>query len=128
MTSTYAHVGASDVACGDGLRFDDATLTLEAAANGLGLALARRSLVDHDLSSSRLVRVLPHEAPTVFSYHLLALPEKKDNPNVALFCQWLLAEAGGGAPANKDDDPTPTPKAAPEVPPKRAQARTAARR
>lgn len=121
--SWLAHVGATDVNCADGLRFDDATLTLEAAANGLGLALARRSLVDHDLSSSRLVRVLPHEAPTVFSYHLLALPETMDNPNVALFCQWLLAEAGGGAPAAKQDDPAPAspPAASPAAPPPRAR-------
>jgi LysR family glycine cleavage system transcriptional activator len=110
--SWLAHVGAADVPAREGLRFDDANLTLEAASNGLGLALARRSLVTVDLSSSRLVRVLPQEAPTSFAYFLVMTPEMAENPSATVFCQWLLAEAGGGSPAPESNDfvaPLPPP-------------------
>lgn len=105
------HVGAGEVSCADGLRFSQALLTLEAAANGLGVALVRRSLIGDDLASGRLVRLLPHEAPTLFSYYIVCLPEALDRPAVSAFCNWLVAEAAAWSaeqagiihpPANSD--------------------------
>lgn len=92
-TSWLTHVGAPDVPCGDGIRFNRADLMLEAAASGLGLGLARRSLVGADLAAGRLVRVLPHEAPTVFSYFLVCLPELAERPSQAAFRAWVMGEA-----------------------------------
>jgi LysR family transcriptional regulator, glycine cleavage system transcriptional activator len=105
------HVGAGEISCAEGLRFNQAILALEAAANGLGVALVRRSLIGDDLASGRLVRLLPHEAPTLFSYYIVCLPESVDRPAVSAFCKWLVAEAAAWSaeqagmihpPANSD--------------------------
>jgi LysR family glycine cleavage system transcriptional activator len=85
-------VGGPDVPCKDGLRFNRADLMLEAAANGLGLALARRSLVLADLAAGRLVRALAHEAPAQFSYYLVCLPEVAEKPTVVALRNWLIEE------------------------------------
>jgi LysR family glycine cleavage system transcriptional activator len=87
------HVGAEDLCNGEGLRFNQALLALEAAANGLGVALVRRSLIGDDLASGRLVRLLPQEAATTFSYFFVCLPEALDRPAIGAFCKWLMAEA-----------------------------------
>lgn len=93
--SWLQHVGAADVPCDEGQRFNQAVLTLEAAAAGLGLALARRSLVTTDLVTGRLIRVLPHEAPTAFSYYIVCLPANAERPPIAIFRNWLLSEVAG---------------------------------
>lgn len=90
-------VGAPEVPCDGGPRFNQAYLLLEAAASGLGVALGRRTLVEADLRSGRLVRVLPHEAPCAFSYYIVCLPEAADRPAVVAFRDWLFEEAAAGA-------------------------------
>lgn len=91
--SWFQFAGAPDVTCHEGLRFNQALLTLEAAANGLGVALGRRSLISQDLDSGRLVEVLPIASPTVFAYYLVHLPEAPKRPTVAAFIDWLLEQA-----------------------------------
>lgn len=95
--SWLSHAGAPETPCSEGMRFNRADLMLEAAAGGLGLGLARRSLVQSDLATGRLVRVLPHEAPTEFSYYMVCLPEMAERPAIAAFRDWLLAEAADSA-------------------------------
>lgn len=85
------HFGVTDIPT-DGPRFNQAVLTLEAAASGMGIAMARRSLVIGDFEAGRLVRVLPHEAPTAYSYFLVCLPENANRRGVSRFCEWLIAE------------------------------------
>jgi hypothetical protein len=97
------HVGVGDLFSEEGLRFNQALLALEAAANGLGVALVRRRLIGDDLASGRLVRLLPHEAPTSFSYFFVCLPEAIDRPAVGAFCKWLLAEAASWSAAHRAD-------------------------
>lgn len=87
------YIGAGDMPCSEGLRFNQAVLAIEAAANGLGVALVRRSLIGDDLVSGRLVRLLPHEAPTSFSYFMVCLPEAVDRPAIRAFCDWLITES-----------------------------------
>lgn len=86
------HCGAGELQTNEGLHFNNALMLLEAAARGLGAALARRSLVLDDLSAGRLVRLVPHEAPTRFSYFAVALPDMEDDPVMVSFIHWLLAE------------------------------------
>jgi LysR family transcriptional regulator, glycine cleavage system transcriptional activator len=109
------HVGAGDLAGAEGLRFNQALLALEAAANGLGVALVRRSLIGDDLASGRLVRLLPFEVPTTFAYFFVCLPAAIDRPAVDAFCKWVVAEAASWSaeqaalihpPANSDGPKT----------------------
>ena len=87
------HVGAADLRSDAGTRFNQAVLTLEAAANGLGIALARLSLCSGDLASGRLMQVLPLSAPTAFAYYFVCLPEHADRLAIAAFRDWLIDEA-----------------------------------
>jgi LysR family glycine cleavage system transcriptional activator len=60
---------------------------------GLGVALARVSLVAHHLVSGALACPLPFAAPTAYSYYLLGLPEVVDRPKIAAFRMLLINEA-----------------------------------
>lgn len=90
--SWLAFVGRPELACEAGSRFSSAALTLEAAAAGLGVALGRRSLLEDDLASGRLVAAWPVAAPTAFSYWLVCLPEATTTPSLAAFRAWLVDE------------------------------------
>ena len=76
-----------------GIQFNGAAITLEAAAGGLGVAIARRSLVEEELRSGRLVQVLPGEIKTNWRHYALALPDMVDEPALRAFLDWLRAEA-----------------------------------
>lgn len=90
--SWLSHFGITDVAVGDGPRFNQAGLLLEAAASGMGIAMARKSLVAADFEAGRLVRVLPYEAPTAYAYYLVCLPENANRRGLSRFRDWLIAE------------------------------------
>ena len=69
------HLGKSETTCHDGQRFSDARLVIEAAVHGLGVALARASLVADHMANGTLVCPLRRVAPTAFAYYLVGLPE-----------------------------------------------------
>ena len=76
-----------------GIQFNGAAITLEAAAGGLGIAIARRSLVGEEVRSGRLVQVLPGEIKTNWKHYALALPDMADWPPLRAFLDWLRIEA-----------------------------------
>ena len=53
---------------GAGLRFNQADMVVDAALLGLGVALARTSLVADELAAGRLVKALPQATPTAFNH------------------------------------------------------------
>jgi LysR family transcriptional regulator, glycine cleavage system transcriptional activator len=87
------HIGRRDLSCASGQRFSDARLLIDAAALGLGVALARASLVTDLIADGTLICPLRLSAPTAFAYYLLALPESGGLSKVASFREWLQAEA-----------------------------------
>jgi LysR family transcriptional regulator, glycine cleavage system transcriptional activator len=86
-------LGRPDAACRAGQHFSHAGLSIEAAVLGLGVALARLSLVADHLTSGTLVSPLPVTTPTAFAYHIIALPEVAASPDTTVFTDWLHAEA-----------------------------------
>jgi len=76
----------------DGPRVSNAHLAIEAAVNGLGVALARATLVNDDLAEGRLVRPLRHAMPTPFSYYLVHSPKAAAGSHLDAFVEWLRAE------------------------------------
>jgi LysR family glycine cleavage system transcriptional activator len=76
-----------------GQRFSNADLSIEAAVRGIGVALARFSLVADYLADQTLVSPLPIATSTAYSYYIVALPESGALPKIARFCRWLRAEA-----------------------------------
>jgi LysR family glycine cleavage system transcriptional activator len=75
------------------MHFNGAVITLEAAAGGLGVAIARKTLVGEEMRTGRLVQVLPGEIKTNWKHYALTLPEMADWPPLRAFVDWLGAEA-----------------------------------
>jgi LysR family transcriptional regulator, glycine cleavage system transcriptional activator len=91
--SWLAHVGWHDAACDEGQRFSDAGLLIDAAVLGLGVALARASLVSDHVANETLICPLDLAAPTAFAYYVLGLPEATALQKIVCFRDWLRAEA-----------------------------------
>jgi LysR family glycine cleavage system transcriptional activator len=84
-----------DVDWRKGPRFNQTVLAIEAAAAGLGVALAPAALVDGDLASGRLVRLASAELSEPFAYYLVYPAAKAGRASVKAFRAWLLAELNG---------------------------------
>lgn len=94
--SWLEYVGHGYVRLPAGQGFSQAHLTLQAAVNGLGVALARTNLILADLATDRLVRLPFPAMPTAYSYYLLCLPEMEGDSRFIRLREWLLAEAQAG--------------------------------
>lgn len=75
-----------------GLRFDTIHMALEAAAQGLGIAIGRLPLIAADLAAGRLISILgpPRQGET--GYWLTSGRESLARPEVAAFRNWIRAE------------------------------------
>jgi LysR family glycine cleavage system transcriptional activator len=90
---------AAGVAFEDRVRgplFNDSTYSLQAAARGEGVALARRSIVGEDLERGALVRLFGLAVPSRERYWLVAPRATADAPNVRAFRDWVKAEVAAG--------------------------------
>jgi LysR family transcriptional regulator, glycine cleavage system transcriptional activator len=75
-----------------GPRFSSNILSLEAASQKLGVALALRPLVDADLASGRLCAPFDVEMRPPSAYYLVCPEVIADRPAVAAFRAWLLSQ------------------------------------
>ena len=89
--SWLAQVGWPGVTLDRGQRFSQADLVIEAAARGLGIALARMSLVAEHLATGRLLRLPLPSVCTSYSYHLVWRADASVDTQVLR--HWLLSEA-----------------------------------
>ncbi len=78
-----------------GPRMELFSMLTAAAAQGLGVALVPRLLVEAELASGTLAQVVPHEVPSDRSYHLIYPEQKIENTSLAEFRQWISLEARG---------------------------------
>ena len=62
------------------------------AIAGLGVALARASLVEGDLASGRLLRLFSRSVPTRYSYFIVYPPGSDAVEKIKVFQQWLLEQ------------------------------------
>ncbi len=81
-----------------GLAFDDASLALQAAVQGQGVALGRLTLAERDLRAGRLVRPFDISIPNDYDYWLVYPPAKAERSDIVAFCTWLLAQAARDTP------------------------------
>lgn len=72
--------------------FSHTYLTLEAAANGQGVALAPDLFTVEDLRSGKLVRLFPQRLRGPYCFHLLRPPAAEARPAVKAFCDWIKNE------------------------------------
>lgn len=73
-----------------GLRFDNDTLALEGAKNGLGVAILHRSLVQPHISLGALVQPFDKILPAEHGYYLVYPERSASKPSVDVFRSWLL--------------------------------------
>jgi len=78
-----------------GMMFDDSSLMLEAAAQNLGVALARSNLVRNDLLSGRLVRPLRSEVESSWGYFFVWRAGGPKLRRILALRDWLLKEMEG---------------------------------
>jgi len=76
-----------------GPRFSSNILSLEAASQQLGVALALRPLVDADIASLRLRAPFKIEMKPQAAYYLVCPEVIADRPAIAAFRAWLLEQA-----------------------------------
>jgi DNA-binding transcriptional LysR family regulator len=72
--------------------FDSTRLAVEAAMEGLGLALGAPFLFESELKSGRLVQPLKLVVPAGKSYWLVCRRRDAERPNMLAFRQWLVEE------------------------------------
>ncbi|HLZ77347.1 transcriptional regulator GcvA [Phenylobacterium sp.] len=76
-----------------GPRFNQSSLVIEAAVNGRGVALAKRTLAQADLEAGRLVAPLQIATAVDFAYYLVHPKAKGRLPQVKAFVSWIEAQA-----------------------------------
>jgi len=106
-----------------GPRFSTNMLSIEAASQKLGVALALRPLVDADLASGRLVEPFGIEVNPGSAYFLVCPEVIADRPAVAAFRAWLLKKA-----AESPLGELAAPRRPPAKPARPGKARSARRR
>jgi LysR family glycine cleavage system transcriptional activator len=80
-----------------GLTFDLGFMAIQAAVDGLGVALGGAHLVEADIAAGRLVAPFDTELPQDAGYYVVSPEATADTPKVGLFRDWLIASATPGA-------------------------------
>jgi LysR family glycine cleavage system transcriptional activator len=76
-----------------GLTFDHHWMTVEAAIEAQGVALAKSTIIESELRRGRLVRLLDVSYSLGFAYYLVYPGEIAPQSAAAAFREWMLGEA-----------------------------------
>jgi LysR family glycine cleavage system transcriptional activator len=85
--------GAKHVDVSRGPILNQASMAIDAAIDGQGVALARSALAAWDTIAGRLVRPFALALPAAFAYWIVCPRATAKLPKIAAFTDWLLAEA-----------------------------------
>jgi LysR family glycine cleavage system transcriptional activator len=77
-----------------GVQFDSYDHALNAAADGIGIALAMQPFAARDLRSGVLVEPFDRRIKGSGDWYLVCRSERKQEPKINLFSEWLLTEIG----------------------------------
>lgn len=77
--------------------FNQASMAIDAAVDGQGIALARTALAAWDLIAGRLVRPFKLGRKADYAYWIVCPKPTANLPKIATFREWLLAEAAEDA-------------------------------
>jgi LysR family glycine cleavage system transcriptional activator len=75
-----------------GVLYEDSSNLLQAAIQGQGIALVRRSLAMHEIVAGRLVRLFNIDGPSPWNYYFVCPPALLGTQRVQTFRAWLLDE------------------------------------
>jgi LysR family glycine cleavage system transcriptional activator len=85
------------IAARRGMTFDLVFMAIQAAVEGLGVALGREHLVEADIAAGRLIVPFDTLLPQDAGYYVVAPETTADTLKVARFRDWLIASATPGA-------------------------------
>ncbi|WP_417814943.1 LysR substrate-binding domain-containing protein [Thalassospira alkalitolerans] len=90
---------AHDIAIGGapGAGFEHFFMLIEAARAGMGLALLPRVLIEGALADGSLEIVADASLQSSGAYHLIYTEGRGEDPEIAVFCDWILQQAASGA-------------------------------
>jgi len=86
------HVGVTDVDATRGPSFWPSHLVINAAVDGLGVALAKKHWVRDELAQGKLIRPFEASIPVEFSYFIAYPEERDDDPRIRSFVDWVRSE------------------------------------
>lgn len=81
----------SDIAKQPGITFDMIFMTIQAAIDGIGIAMGRTSYVQDDIAKGRLVVPFKIALPADAGFYLVAPEGRREAPKLAAFRQWIVA-------------------------------------
>ena len=83
----------SDISKQRGLTFDLIFMTVQAAIDGIGVAMGRTSYVRDDIAKGRLVVPFKIALPADAGFYLVSPDAGEESPKLRLFRDWVLAAA-----------------------------------
>ena len=81
----------ADIARHPGITFDMIFMTIQAAIDGIGVAMGRTSYVQDDIAKGRLVVPFKIALPADAGFYLVAPEGRREAPKLTAFRQWMLA-------------------------------------
>ncbi|NQV43590.1 MAG: transcriptional regulator GcvA [Rhodospirillales bacterium] len=79
-----------------GPRFAHCELTMKAAEEGLGVALAYGFLISDEIANGKLVKLFDLETPPKVIYSLTCSESRSNHSRIAVFRNWIIAESAAG--------------------------------
>lgn len=89
--------GVDNIDVKRGVFFNQASMTIDAAVDGQGIALARTGLSSWDLIAGRLVRPFELAIDAPYAFWIVCPKSAAELPKIATFRSWLLKEAADDA-------------------------------
>jgi len=89
--------GVEGIDAGRGLSFSHSMLVLQAAAEGLGVAIAHSPLLGDDLATGRLARPFQEFVPTQSAYYFISPEHNAEHPKIIAFREWIMSESAANA-------------------------------
>jgi len=82
------------------IQFNQTALAMDAAANGQGIALAPRLLVDAEFAQGRLVELWQDTRSNQGGYYVICPNNRKSSPAIDVVMDWALSEVGRTSAGN----------------------------
>ncbi|MEX2199949.1 MAG: transcriptional regulator GcvA [Dongiaceae bacterium] len=91
----FRAAGLGEIDFGHALSFNNSALMVQAAIDGLGVALTQQILVGDDLKAGRLVKPFELQIETDYAYWVVMPLPYRERPKVAAFRNWIIEELTG---------------------------------
>jgi LysR family transcriptional regulator, glycine cleavage system transcriptional activator len=96
-TRWFGSAGLNRIDVTRGIVFNQASMAIDAAVDGQGVALARTALASSDMIAGRLLRPFTHALAAPYAFWIVCPEPAAALPKTAAFRRWLLQEAAADA-------------------------------